>query len=179
MVFAIGFSISYVFMTLYAVSSGIVSPGSYFIASSVCQVVARIVAGKFADRENVLPIILVGGIASCLSYGGLALTTNATIYLLSGALFGIGTGMIGPVMNRLAVMNAAPQRRGAASATYYISSDLGNGIGGMLWGSLIDAGTYQSCFSIVTGWMTAALVICLGYLLYRSRRQKRLAGDAV
>lgn len=168
--FAIGFSITYVFMTLYAVSSGIVNPGSYFIASSVCQILARIIAGKFADRDSVAPVVLLGGFLGGLSYLGLALTANSTVYLISGALFGIGSGLIGPVMNRLAVSDIAPQRRGAASATYLISADIGNGVGGILWGSLIDVVSYSACFLYVTVWMAISLGVAILFLVHRRRR---------
>lgn len=170
--FSTGFSITYVFMTLYAVSSGIVNPGSYFIASSLCQVFARIIAGKVADRENVLPVVVAGGVLSCLSYLGLALTTNSGIYLLCGALFGVGNGLIGPVMNRLAVMDAEPKRRGAASATYSISADIGNGLGGMLWGALIDVVPYCVCFGIVSVWMLGAMGAAVMFLIFRSRKKE-------
>lgn len=168
--FTIGFSITYVFMTLYAVSSGIANPGSYFIASSLCQIFARVIAGKFADRGNVTPMILLGGTLGILSYLGLFLSANSTVYLLCGALFGICNGLTAPVMNRLAVMDAAPQRRGAASATYFISADIGNMVGGLIWGALIDVIPYSACFGIVAIWMAAALGAALLFLAYRSRK---------
>lgn len=174
MLFTTGFSITHVFMTLYAVTSGIANPGSYFIASSLCQVVARVLAGKFADRDNTVPVIVIGGVVGTLSYLGLALTTNAAVYILCGAMFGIANGLISPVMNRLAVMDAEPQRRGAASATYSISTDIGNGVGGMLWGALIDVVSYSVCFGIVAAWTFGSFLAAFGFLLHRNRK-KRMA----
>lgn len=167
--FITGFSITYVFMTLYAVSTGIPNPGSYFIASSVCQVFARVLAGKFADRDNVLPVVAVGGILGTLSYLGLFFFSGSAVYILCGALFGISGGLIAPVMNRLAVADAAPHRRGAASATYYISTDIGNGLGGILWGALIDLLPYSVCFGIAGLWTLLSLLAALVYLLRRGR----------
>lgn len=167
--FTTGFAITHVFMTLYALSSGIANPGSYFIASSLCQVFARIAAGKSADRDNVMPVVIAGGVLGCLSYLGLAFTTNGIIYLISGALFGLGNGLIGPVMNRLAVMDAEPARRGAASATYSISADIGNGIGGIIWGVLIDAVPYSTCFFIVSIWLVLALGAAILFLAKRGK----------
>ena len=172
--FITGFSMTYVFMTLYAVDSGIPNPGSYFIASSVCQVFARIVAGKFADRDNVMPIVLLGGILSGVSYLGLFFFTSSTVYMLCGALFGIGSGLIAPVMNRLAVADVEPHRRGAASATYFISTDIGNGLGGILWGTLIDLVPYATCFGIVFLWTMLSLLSAVVFLLCRSKQ--KLAG---
>lgn len=173
--FTLGFSITYVFMTLYAVSSGIANPGSYFIASSLCQIFARIVSGKFADRGNVTPMILLGGTLGILSYLGLFLSSSGVVYLLCGALFGICNGLTAPVMNRLAVMDAAPHRRGAASATYFISADIGNMLGGMIWGALIDVLPYSACFGIVTVWMAAALGAALLFLAFRGRNRRKRA----
>lgn len=81
-------------------------------------VFARIAAGKSADRDNVMPVVIAGGVLGCLSYLGLAFTTNGIVYLISGALFGLGNGLIGLVMNCLAVMDAEPERRGAASISF-------------------------------------------------------------
>lgn len=169
--FSTGFAITHVFMTLYALSSGIANPGSYFVASSLCQVFARIIAGRSADRDNVMPVVVIGGVLGILSYVGLAFTANSVVYLLSGALFGLGNGLIGPVMNRLAVMDAKPERRGAASATYSISADIGNGLGGILWGVLIDSVPYHVCFGLVTVWLTASLAAAIFFLAARRRKR--------
>ncbi|MDR1765849.1 MAG: MFS transporter [Lachnospiraceae bacterium] len=154
--FATGFSITHVFMTLYAISARIPNPGSYFIASSLCQVVARVGAGRYTDRGRVWPVVASGGLLGLASYLLLALSAGATPFILSGAMFGAASGLISPALNRLAVMNAQPERRGVASATYFISADIGNGLGGLIWGVAIDAFPYHICFSLAAAWMSVA-----------------------
>ena len=168
--FAIGFSATHVFMTLYAVQTGISMPGSYFIASSVCAVFARILGGRFADGKNTLPVVIVGGVIGGVSYLLASMSHALPVYILCGAMFGTGQGLIAPVMNRLAVMHALPQRRGAAAATYSISADIGNGIGGAVWGVAIDLFGFALCFRLVFGWLAGSTVLGTTYLLLNRRR---------
>lgn len=174
--FAIGFSATHVFMTLYAVQTGISMPGAYFVASSVCAVFARIIGGRFADGKNVLPVVIAGGVIGGVSYLLASLTHALTVYILCGAMFGAGQGLISPVMNRLAVMNASPQRRGAAAATYSISADIGNGIGGGIWGIAIDFLGFALCFRLVFMWMVGSTILGVCYLLLRKKKRAAVEG---
>ena len=166
--FLIGSSMTYVFMTLYGVSRGFSWPGGFFLTAAAAQVFARVAAGRFADRGKGTGVVLFGCGVSVLTYLGLALFPNEGVYLLCGALFGLGQGLVSPVMNRLAVMHAAAERRGAATATYYLAADVGNGIGGMLWGVIIDGTSYGSSFLVVAVWIAVSAVLT-GFCLRRMR----------
>lgn len=167
-----GVAISYVYISLYAVEEGIPNPGLYFTFSSVFAVVARIIGGKLADRDNVLPGLLLGFVLCIVSYALLFLPdSSGSWYCAAGALFGISGGFVSPILNRIAIHGVASDRRGAASATFSISNDVGTGLGGLLWGATIASWGFMPSFLAVIVWLGFSTVFMVVYMVLRRRRQ--------
>jgi MFS family permease len=75
----------------------------------------------------------------------MAYVNNFTGYVLCAVLYGCATGSIFPIMSALAVRFAPINRRGAATATYFSSFDIGIGIGSTIWGFVIDCAGFFRC----------------------------------
>ena len=151
-----GYAVSYTYMTLIAENEGVPNPGSYFTAASAAQVIARILAGWIADQRGNRGILLLGGIVSISAYTVLIPALSPGRYVLAGVLFGMGIGIIGPVLNKRSVEFAAPEHRGAASATFFVAGDLGVGLGGLLWGAVLDHAHTPLVFALTALWMALA-----------------------
>jgi predicted MFS family arabinose efflux permease len=69
-----------------------------------------------------------------------------------------------PVMLALSVRNAAPEKRGAANATYWTAYDLGVALGSMIWGLVSAALGYDMMYILAALPIAAALPI---YFLWK------------
>lgn len=170
-VIQIGMAASYVYMSLFAMKQGYVNPGLYFTLSAVFALASRIFGGRFADRENAMPAMCVGLATAAGSFFLLTTRDSNILYYICGAAFGLGSGVVVPIMNRQAVIGVEQSRRGAASATFYISADLGAGLGGIIWGLLIENHGFKNCFLLTGIWLLFALVLS-GVYFWTSQKKK-------
>lgn len=121
-------------------------PGLFFFAFALSLMASRPLAGRFSDRYGrrtaTLPALALLAVAMVL----LAWAAHLTWFLLAAVLAGVAFGSVQPAMQALAVEHVAPQRRGAANATFYIAFDLGITIGAMALGPLIQWKGYPAGF---------------------------------
>ncbi len=116
------------------------NPGLLFTADAIAVLASRIPAGWAADRFGPLRLALGGVVATVLSVA-LLLTplTDATL-ILSGALNGLGGGLVLPPMLAQLSLRSDDRTRGTALSYFNISFALafilGSSIGGILYGSL-------------------------------------------
>lgn len=165
-----GFSSVFIFMTLYAVTEGIPNPGLFFVTSALFAVIARVTAGRFADKGVAFPCLAVGLLISIASFLLVSYHPVPTIYYLCGALYGFGSGLIAPIMNREALSLVSPARRGAANGTYSISSDIGVGLGSTVWGAVISIADCRTSFRFVALWLCFSLLLTALYFAVSTKR---------
>lgn len=95
---------------------------------------------------------------------------SATPFYIAGALIGLSAGMVQPTLNAIVMKRAPAERRGAASATYLISTDIGVGVGSVFWGMFIDAGLgFNAVFG---GCIICMLLACALSIAWLRERQK-------
>ncbi len=163
--FAYSSLLSYV--SLYAADIGLESiAGIFFIVFAVVIIASRPFTGKWFDLygENriVYPALL-------LFFAGmimLSFTDNAFLYLLSAAIIGLGYGAIIPSFQTISIQKASPNRRGMATATYFIFFDTGIGIGAYVNGLFSAQVGYQNMFLICAAFV---LVTLLCYFMLHGR----------
>ena len=163
--FAYSSLLSYV--SLYATDIGLESiAGIFFIVFAIVIIVSRPFTGKWFDMygENriVYPALLLFFAGMIL----LSFTGNAFLYLLSAAVIGLGYGAIIPSFQTISIQKAAPNRRGMATATYFIFFDTGIGIGAYLNGIFSAEIGYRSMFLVCAAFV---LVTLLSYFLLHGR----------
>lgn len=88
-------------------------------------------------------------------------STSAAGLWIAAALHGFGYGTIYPQLNAMAVMRAAPERRGTAMATFLTGMDIGVGFGAGFWGIVVDRIGMDQMFYI------CAAVTAVVYAAYR------------
>lgn len=135
------------FLIPYAVSIDIGNSGLYFTCSAIFMVLARIVTGKMTDRHPPILLLIPGFVMHILCFTLLFLASYAPVcYYLAGVCAGIAGGITTPVLNATVIKAAPDNRRGATSATYMMSLDVGIGIAGVFWGLVIDWMSYRAMF---------------------------------
>jgi MFS family permease len=121
----------------------------YFTIYAAVLFISRPLSGWLADRFGYIVLVPM----FVLFIGGFWLVSAANslwMFLLAAVVIGFGYGGCQPVMQSLAMRLVPKERRGAASSTNFIGSDLGNIIGPIVGGSIADSMGYSSMWQIMT-----------------------------
>lgn len=169
------FSCLNTFLLAYAVSKGFSDNVSYyFTLSAAAMFLSSLFAGQLVDRFGVRKVALPCLALSIASYAILGTTGSVVLFCLTGLTFGLSNGVMNVVMQSEGVRHAEPARRGAASGTFMLSSDIANAIGGIFWGALIDRSGYTMAFVGACAFVAVAVVLVI--VLFRG---KKAAGPLV
>ena len=165
------------FIALYGASAGIENIGWYFTFSAVTLAISRLFFGKLVDRKG-LDWMIYPGIAMIII--GLVLLWQQSgpwMFAAAAIIKTIGVGMVRPALQAASVKAVSPERRGAASSTYYIGSDIGQGTSPMIGGKIVDAtgGNYGLMFGLYT---LPLVAVCFLYGIVTGRQKKRLKAQA-
>lgn len=144
--FMMAFGTVEVYVAIYAAQQGLPSGGLYFIGVAVATVAARLLLGRTIDRVGEGPLVLIGNAALVAGMAMLVLLPNTLCYLISALLLGFSFGAVQPSLQTMAVHAVAPERRGAANSTFFISFDFGIALGGFLAGLLVQHWGYTVMF---------------------------------
>ncbi|MBC7343517.1 MAG: MFS transporter [Clostridia bacterium] len=125
--------------------------------------IIRPLAGRVADTRGHGPVVIPGIVVVAIAMVALALADSLGLFLLAGCLNGLGMGLAQPSLQAITVEGVAPQRRGAANATFFIAFDLGIGIGAMLWGVVAAQWGYPAVYAASAGAALAGLAIYMRY----------------
>ena len=160
------------FIALYGAAVGIENIGWYFTLSAVTLIVSRLIFGKLADKKGT-GFALYPGIAMIM-IGMIILWRQSAPWMFAAAavIKTLGVGMVRPAIQAASVKAVPPERRGAASSTYYFGSDIGQGTSPLIGGKIVDAtgGNYGLAFGIYTLPLAAA---CFLYGLYTKRQKQK------
>lgn len=148
------------FIAIYSAEQGIGNIGLFFTVLSISILIVRPIAGKVFDLYGDKYIVIPSLILVILSLGVLSISTTITYFLICAALYGAGFGSIQSSLQTLAVVNATKDRRGAATATFYIGFDGGIGLGSVLGGIIATSLGYSNMYQIF------ALILTFPLLLY-------------
>jgi len=170
---AFGYSGVISFITLYAKELGFVEVASFFfIIYAIAILASRPFTGKLFDRRGANTIVYPGIVLFAIGLLVLSFSTIPSIFLLSAVLVGLGYGSIVPSFQTLAINNAAPVKRGMATATFFMFFDIGMGLGSYILGIVSAKTTFHSMYVI------SAIVVLLTtvfYYMLHDRKQKSVA----
>mgnify|MGYP003231647127 CR=1 FL=1 len=120
--------------------------GIYFIFIALATVATRILLGRAVDRYGEARLVYTGNAAIVIGILLLVFAHNVPCYLLSALLLGYSFGAIQPSLQTMAMHAVAPERRGAASSTFFVAFDFGIASGGFLAGILVKQLGYDAMF---------------------------------
>src|SRR5699024_1903091 len=95
--------------------------------------------------------------------------TSASMFLLAGALIGLGFGNMQSTTQAIAVKVTSPTRVGLATSTYYIALDAGLGFGPYVLGYVIPLTGYSKLYLVM------GIIVCLTIALYVALHSKKIA----
>jgi MFS family permease len=129
------------------------------------------------DRTGPHPLVYPGVV---LFAGGMLLLGAAhapALFLVAGALLGLGFGALLPSFQTIAVQAAPLHRRGLATGTFYVLFDSGYGIGSSVLGVVAASRAgYHGMYGVAG--LVVALSALLYYGLHHRPSRRRAAGRA-
>jgi MFS family permease len=134
------------FLTLYAAVRGFTTAGLFFAVAASTMALARVTAGQLTDRLGPLTVLIPGLVLGAASFLVLAFTSNQVLFVTCGGIYGLCSGITMPVLNTIVIKNAPRERIGAAQATYYLAWDMGNVVGGVVWGAILEYAGFIAMF---------------------------------
>lgn len=163
-------------IALYAAQLGLGNIGWYFTLSAVTLCAIRLLCGTVADRRGVGFALYPGLGLMVLGFLMLWKADAAWMFAVASVVKTAGVGLARPAIQSAVLKAVPPQRRGSASSTYYIGSDIGQGTAPAIGGYIVDktGGTsYGLAFALYT------LPLMAGAVLYRlsARHEKRRAAQ--
>lgn len=147
--FMMTYGVIEVYVAIYATGHDLPGGGIYFICIAVATVLTRILLGRAVDKYGEGILVYTGNAAIVAGTLLLVFVHNLPGYILSALLLGYSFGAIQPSLQTMAMHAVAPERRGAASSTFFVAFDLGIALGGFLAGVLIDRFGYDRMFLII------------------------------
>ena len=166
-VFAFGNGIINAYIVLFAGTRGVESIALYFTVYAVCMLLIRPLSGKLMDRMGIRWTVYPGILLTMLSFGLLAVSTGLPMILASSVIRAIGQGSAQPSLQAGCVNFMGRDRAGVATSTYYLFSDVGQGIGpmlgGVIVGSMAGAAGYATLFWLCAGLMLLNLLFIGGF----------------
>ncbi len=134
--------------------------GAFFSIFMTMSIAVRLVGSHYFDRANKKKLLLAGFAAMATCFAVLPTTGSPGLYYLLAGLYGLGMGIIMPVMNALLFTASPPALRGLNVNMTMFTLDLGYFIMPYLGGLLIALGMgFSILFYAGAGFAALAAVI--------------------
>lgn len=162
------------YLALMGDARGIVGISAYFTVNALVLLLIRPFAGKLADRKGpkfiVYPAMVLDGLALFL----LGRAQMLWMVLTAAVFKACGQGAGQPTLQAYALKKLPPEKSGVASSTYYIGADVGQGLGPMAAGAVVDGcGADSQGYGIMFTVSSLLFVVGLiGYTVYSKFEQK-------
>lgn len=166
----IAFGSMVAFVPLYVRETGIaINIGLIYTVSAIASFSIRVVSGKASDQLGRGRFISLGLICYTLAMFTLALSTSGQMLLLAGALQGMGSGTLIPIIAALMTDRSRPNERGLTFGLCLTGFDLGIALAGPGMGQIADASSYAVVFAL------SGLMTFIGLLIFITTSSKDLS----
>lgn len=164
--FMMAYGVVEVYVAIYATTNHLPGGGIYFICIAVATVLTRILLGRAVDKYGEANLVYTGNAAIIAGILLLVFAHNIPCYILSALLLGYSFGAVQPSLQTMAMHAVAPERRGAASSTFFVAFDFGIAIGGFLAGVLVKHLGYDVMFLLIA--LSCVLSLAYYYVFGRN-----------
>ncbi|WP_081823866.1 MFS transporter [Paenibacillus sp. UNC451MF] len=153
------------FITLFGKEQGIANVGWFFSVNAIMLFLVRPISGKIFDTRGHVWVLLPGALFSLVGMILLSYTTGTGGLMAAAAFYGVGFGAIQPSLQAWIIQRAAPERRGAANATFFSAFDLGIGLGALILGPIAAATNYAMMYRVSSFMFVLYLIIYISYVV--------------
>ena len=163
-----GYSSILSFVTACADERGLTEAVSlYFVVYAFVILLSRPPVGRRIDRKGENSTIYFCFASLVLGFVVLAFATNGAMLLASAALAGFGVGATQSIVQAVIARDTDPHEIGKANSTFFISMDLGTGVGPIVVGAMIPLVGYGGSYLAM-----AVLAACAAVLYHFAHGRK-------
>lgn len=156
----LGYSGVLSFVTLYASQLGLSDAVSlYFVVYAVVILITRPPVGRVVDTKGENAVNYYCFVSLAIGFVLLAFASNAAMLLVSAAFIGFGIGATQSITQAVIARDTPPNELGRANSTFFMSMDLGSGIGPIVIGAVIPFIGYSGSYLALAGVAVLAGVV--------------------
>ncbi|WHY85221.1 MFS transporter [Neobacillus novalis] len=166
---AIVYSALLSFVSIYANEIHLASVSSlFFVVYAIVLLLSRPFTGKWLDQFG--PNVISYPCLVLFAFGMFILSQSGSVvtFLLSAGLIGLGWGTLFPTFQTIAIQDAAPRKRGLATATFLSIYDIGIALGSFLVGLIAAKMDYSSLYFYCSFYVLIGVV--LFYFLHTKKK---------
>lgn len=152
------------YLPIYALSINVKDISLYYLINAITLIVIRPIVGKYSDKSNKSKILFSGMLSLIVGFIILSFSNSIQWFLAFGIFYGIGLGIVQPLLNAQMLIMSPQNKRGIANSTYFSAMDLGVGIGSILLGFLIQWYGFRLVFFSCTFIIVIALILYITYI---------------
>lgn len=132
------------FLVIYAGERGVTGGiGSFFTVYALTLLFTRPMIGKLSDRYGLTRVLIPAVFCFAAAFMIISVADSLPLFLLAAFVSAFGYGASQPAVQTLSMKSVVPERRGAASSTNYIGQDLGQLVGPVVAGTMIERAGYS------------------------------------
>ncbi len=159
--FGAAFGAFLLFLPMLSAIRGLGPSGLAYAIYGISIIGTRLATGRHLDRGNGSQFVALAFGAMALGLGGYAFARLQLVLIPSTILIAIGSGILHPVLITVHMARLPESEKGRASAAFYLSFDLGIGLGAWLLSPAL------AWFSLREVFLIAGLAALAGVTLVR------------
>ena len=157
----VGYSGILSFVASYAEDRGLTDAVSlYFVVYAAVILISRPPVGRRVDRKGENSTIYYCFASLVVGFVLLAFAVNGALLLASAAFAGFGIGATQSIVQAIIARDTPPDELGRANSTFFMSMDLGSGVGPIVIGAIIPFLGYSGSYLVL------AVLAAVAGLLY-------------
>ena len=123
--------------------------------------VTRPMIGKLGDKYGLVKVFIPAFFAFAMAFMLISVANSTWMFLLAAFISAFGYGACQPAVQTLCMKRVPKEKRGAGSSTNYIGQDLGNLVGPVIAGSVVQALGYSAMWRVMILPVVVAFIIVL------------------
>lgn len=135
----------------YSIFLGIQNKGIFFTYVLVASLSVRLFAGRASDRYGRKQVLKVGISLQIIALVMMGMLPTEFSFLISGAIFGLGAGIISPTLFAWTADLARDHQRGKAMSTLFLALEIGVFMGALTSGYLYANNSERFAITFYTG----------------------------
>lgn len=163
----------YTFGVMYGKELKIEKASLLFLSIAIGIASSRIFSGKLIDKGWINQVNLLGIASITAGYFLITYPIFTFFYFLGSYLIGLGFGVSIPAFQTQFMNMTTPEKRGSANSTFFISIDLGIGIGMIGAGAIVTQFGFQPLF-LVAGCLSLLSLVYYYFISSHTYNQQKM-----
>jgi MFS family permease len=166
---AIAYSALLSFVSVYATEIHLAEVSSlFFVVYAIVLLISRPFTGKWLDIYGPNVIVFPSIVLFAIGMFFLSQSSSAFSFLLAAGMIGLGWGTLFPTFQTIAIQDAAPRKRGLATATFLSIYDFGIAMGSFIVGLAAAKMNYSSLYFFCSFYILFGIIL---YYFLHMRKQ--------